>query len=113
MWQVQADRDQRDPTRTRSDPPSAKLDITNMQNMNPALFCILILGFAYYLACCCIYHDMQKNMHNMPEKCKKTVQGSYSAYFAYCNMQNMLNMSNDMLQYANQYAEYATKYARK
>ena len=31
---------------------------------------------------------------------KKIVQGSYSAYFAYCNMQNMLNMSNNMLQYA-------------
>jgi hypothetical protein len=30
--------------------PSAKwcIYITNMQNMNPALFCILILGFAYY-----------------------------------------------------------------
>ncbi len=36
---------------------------TNMQNMNPALFCILILGFAYFLAYCCIYK--QNNMHNM------------------------------------------------
>jgi hypothetical protein len=33
--------------------PSAKwagIYITNMQNMNPALSCILILGFAYYFA---------------------------------------------------------------
>ncbi len=47
------------------------------------------------------------------EICKKIVQGSYSAYSAYCNMQNMQIMSNNMLQYANQYAKYAIKYAKK
>jgi hypothetical protein len=82
--------------------------ITNMQNMNPALFCILIFGFAYYLAYYCIYK--QNNMHNMQNSMQKNSAGfieSYSAYSAYCNMQNRLNMSNHMLQYANQYAEYA------
>ncbi len=38
---------------------------------------------------------------------KKIVQGSYSAYFAYCSMHNMLNMSKNMLQYGKQYAKYA------
>ncbi len=35
------------------------------------------------------------------------MQGSYSAYFACCNMQNKLNMSKNMLLYAKQYAKYA------
>jgi hypothetical protein len=30
-----------------------------------------------------------------------------SGYSAYCNMQNMKNMSKNMQQYANEYAEYA------
>jgi hypothetical protein len=48
--------------------------------------------------------------------CKTVVQGSYSAYFANCNMKNMLNMSynvllssccmqNNVLLYAKQYAK--------
>ncbi len=51
--------------------------ITNMQNMNPALFCILILGFAHYFACWCIY--MQNDMQNMPNNMQKN-----SAGFIFC-----------------------------
>jgi hypothetical protein len=61
--------------------------ITNMQNMNPALFCILILGFAYFFAYWCIY--MQKNMLNNMQK--------NSAGFIFCIF--------FILQYA-EYAEY-------
>ena len=35
--------------------------------------------------------------------CKIIVHCPYSAYFAYCNMQNMWNMGNNMQQYANKY----------
>ncbi len=45
--------------------------------------------------------------------CRKIVQCSDSAYFAYCNMHNMQNISNNMLQYAKQYAKYGKEYAEK
>ena len=65
--------------------------------MNPALFCILILGFAYYFA----YHDcniyMQNNMHNMQNNMQIN-----SAGFIFCIF--------CILQYA-EYAEYVKKYA--
>ncbi len=51
--------------------------ITNMQNMNPALFCILIWGFAYYLAYYCRYK--QNNMQNMQNNMQKN-----SAGFIFC-----------------------------
>ena len=70
--------------------------ITNMQNLNPALFCILILGFAYYNAYWCIY--MQNNMHNMLYNMQIN-----SAGFRFCIF--------CILQYAK-YAKYAKKYAK-
>ncbi len=39
-------------------------------------------------------------MQNMQNNMQKIVQGSYSAYYAFCNMQNMQYMANNMLQYA-------------
>ncbi len=66
------------------------LYITNMQNLNPALFCILILGFAYYYAYWCIY--MQNNMQNMLHNMQIN-----SAGFRFCIF--------CILQYAK-YAEY-------
>ena len=54
--------------------------ITNMQNMNLPLFCILDLGPAYFLTYICKII------------CKIIVAGSYSAYSTYYNMQNMQNM---------------------
>ena len=69
--------------------------ITNMQNMNPALFCILILGFAYYFAYCNIY--MQSNMHNMQNTMRNNSAGFIFSIFC-------------ILKYA-EYAEYAKEYA--
>ncbi len=51
--------------------------ITNMQNLNSALFYILILDFAYYFAYCKIY--MQNNMYNMQYNMQKN-----SALFRFC-----------------------------
>jgi len=64
--------------------------ITNMQNLNMALFYILFLEFAYYFAYCGIY--MQNNMYNMQNNMQKN-----SAMFRFCIF--------CILQYA-QYAEY-------
>ena len=55
---------------------------TNMQNMNPALFCILILGFPYFFAYWCIY--MQNNMHNM----LNTMQKMYIHTFSFIELLN-------------------------
>ncbi len=41
---------------------------------------------------------MQNNMKNMQSNMQKSSAGFKSNQ--YCNMQNMLNMSNNMLQYA-------------
>ncbi len=84
------------PARVTDDQQSGQCSgiyITNMQNimMNPALFCILILGFTYYLASYwCIY--MQNNMHNMQNNMQEN-----SAGFIFCIF--------CILQYA-EYAEY-------
>ena len=66
--------------------------ITNMQNLNSALFHILILEFAYYFAYWRIY--MQNNMYNM--QTWNNMQKN-SAMFRFCIF--------CILQYA-QYAEY-------
>jgi hypothetical protein len=51
--------------------------VTNMQNLNIALFYILILEFAYYFAHCEIY--MQNNKYNMQNNMQKN-----SAMFKFC-----------------------------
>ena len=72
-----------------------------MQNMNMPLFCILDLGPAYFLTYICKII------------CKIIVAGSYVAYSAYCNMQNMPNMEKKLLKYATLYVKYAKQYAKK
>ncbi len=85
--------------------------ITNMQNLNIALFYILFLELAYYFAYCKIC--MQNNMYNMQNNMQKNSAMFRFCIFQYSNMQNMQNMSNNMLQYAKQYAKYAKQYAKK
>ena len=94
----------------------------NMQNMDSALFCILVSAFAYYFAyysiffCIlwCILHCIlfcilqHINLHIYAPICKiicqKIVHCPYSAYSAYCYMQNMQNMQLNMQKYVNEYA---------
>ena len=70
-----------------------------MQNMNPALFCILILGFAYYFAYCNIY--MQNNMHNMLNNMQ--INSAGFIFDIFCILR--------YAEYAKQYAQYAKLYA--
>ena len=55
---------------------------------------------------------MQNNMQT-PKTICIIVPCSDFAYSAYCNMQNIQNMSKNMLKYAKQYARYAKQYAEK
>jgi len=64
----------------------------NMQkNSAGFIFCIFcILQYAEYVEYVKLYAAVCKTICIICNKiCKKIVQGSYSAYFAYCNMQNM------------------------
>ena len=83
----------------------------NMQkNSDMFRFCIFcILQYAKYTEYVKEYAKVCKTICKICKTiCKKIVPCSDSAYFAYCNMQNM---SNNMLQYAKQYAKYAIQCA--
>ncbi len=92
----------------------------NMQNnmqKNSAMFRFCIFCILQYAKCAEYvkeYATVCKTICKICQTiCRKIVPCSDSAYFAYCNMNNMQNMSNNMLQYAKQYAKYGKEYAEK
>ena len=93
----------------------------NMQNKDSEVFCILISAIAYYFAyysiffCIlyCILHSIlfcilqHINLHIYAPICKiicqKILHCLYSAYSAYCYMQNMQNIHLNMQKYVTEY----------
>ena len=77
----------------------------NMQNKDSEVFCILISAIAYYFAYYSIFFCMYIYALICKIICKIIVNCLYSAYSAYCYMQNMQNMHLNMQKYVNEYAE--------